>query len=52
MNTKHPLTLINKQKYSAPPDEHLKTEQAHPSGFQVKFKDYRIHDYKNLNSTS
>lgn len=52
MNTKHPLTLINEQKYSAPPDEHLKTEWAHSSGFQVKSKDYSIDEYKNFNSTS
>lgn len=38
MNTKHPLTLINKQKYSDPPDDHLKIEWAHPSCLQVKFK--------------
>lgn len=36
LNTKHPLTLINKQKYAGPPDEHLKIEWAHPSGLQVK----------------
>lgn len=38
MNKKHPPTLINKQKYSDLPDEQLKTEWAHPSGLQVKFK--------------
>lgn len=37
MNTKHPLTLINKQKYSDPPDEHLKIEWSHPSDLQIKF---------------